>query len=1009
MLNRHKVKTIINFTLIFIKNSHMHSFFTKVMKSFILVMIFFAFTHVLSAQQVVSGVVTDAQTGEPLIGANIVSKEVPTSGTITELDGSFSYELAPGTKSLIISYTGYNQSEESINGRTTINVQLSAGQLLEDIIVVGYGTVKRDDVTGSVQAVSAKDFNRGAITSPQELLAGKVAGVAITTGGGPDDGAQIRIRGQSSLSASNDPLIVIDGIPVESGGVSGNRNPLNIINPNDIETMTVLKDASATAIYGSRASAGVILITTKKGSLGSKFSVGYTGNVSVGNASNRVDVLQTAEYRNLIESTYPEGHPSRGLLGSSNTDWQDEIYRSAFGQDHNVNLSGSLGAFPYRASLGYTSKEGLLLTDKFERYSAGINISPKLLDNTLQLNLGLKTMLSNNRFAERGAIGSALTWDPTQTPLDANSQYSGYTTWIDQSTGNPNGLAPANPVALLNLRDDRSEVVRYITNVSADYRFKFLPSLRANLNVGYDYSKGKGSLFIPGNNEVAFAFQQNFGGGVENNYEQERTNSVMEFYLNYKKDIKDHSFDLMGGYSWQKFFTDNSFRNSDVANTPAQTVERNNIQDELFLVSLFSRLNYGFKNRYLLTLSLRSDATSRFSPDARQGLFPSAAFAVKLVDNKNTYFNALKLRTGWGVTGQQSIGGSYVYQAIYQQSLPNAAYQFGNEFINTYRPNGYDANIKWEETTTYNVGLDYSIINNKLYGTLDLYQRNTIDLLNFIQVPAGTNLTNFINTNIGNMVNKGVELGLNFVPVSNDKMTWDIGFNAAYNTNEITKLTATEDPTYIGVATGGIAGGVGSNIQIHSVGFAPASFFVFQQLYDETGKILEGQFADRNGDGVVDDGDKYRYENPAADVLMGITSNIKYQNIDFSFAGRANLGNYVYNNVSTDMGYLQRLYHPTNYLQNVHRDAVTNNISEQRNTIFSDHYVRDASFFRIDHITLGYSFDKLIGRFMRVYATVQNPFVITTYEGLDPELGNGIDNNIYPRPRTFVFGVSVDF
>lgn len=989
----------------------MQSIFTKVVKSLVIIVIFFAFTHIISAQQVISGVVTDAQTGDPLIGANIVSKEVSTSGTITDLDGSFTYEVAPGTKTLVFSYTGYNSQEELIEGRTTINVSLSAGQILQDIVVIGYGTVKKEDVTGSIQAVSAKDFNRGAITSPQELLAGKVAGVAITTGGGPDDGAQIRVRGQSSLSASNDPLIVIDGIPVEGSGVSGNRNPLNIINPNDIETMTVLKDASATAIYGSRASAGVILITTKKGALGSKFSVGYSGNISVGNTANRVDVLKAAEYRNLIESRFPESDTARSLLGSSSTDWQDEIYRSAFGQDHNVNLSGSLGSFPYRASLGYTSKEGLLLTDKFQRYSAGLNVSPKLLDNTLQLNLGLKTMLSNNRFADRGAIGAALSWDPTQTPLDPTSKYSGYTTWLDKSTGFPNGLAPANPVALLNLKNDRSEVVRYITNASADYRFKFLPSLRANLNVGYDYSKGMGSTFIPGNNTVAFSFQKDDGGGVDNTYEQERTNSVLEFYLNYKKDINDHSFDLMGGYSWQRFFNQNTFFNTDAARNPGQTNPDSGkiFPDELFLVSLFSRLNYGFKNRYLLTLSLRNDATSRFSPDARQGLFPSAALAVKLIENNNTYFNALKLRTGWGVTGQQAIGGSYVYQAVYQQGLSNAAYQFGNEFINTYRPNGYDANIKWEETTTYNIGFDYSIINKKLFGTLDVYQRNTIDLLNFIQVPAGTNLTNFINTNIGNMVNKGVELGLNFEPVSNEKMTWDIGFNAAYNTNEITKLTATEDPTYIGVLTGGIAGGVGSNIQIHSVGFAPNSFFVYEQLYDENGNILEGQFADRNEDGLVNEADKYRFNKPAPDVLMGITSNIKYKMLDFSFAGRANIGNFVYNNVSTDMGYQQRLFHPTFYLQNVHRDAVTNNILEQRNATFSDHYVTDASFFRIDHITLGYSFDKLVGRFMRVYATVQNPFVITKYKGLDPELGNGIDNNIYPRPRTFVFGVSVDF
>jgi TonB-dependent starch-binding outer membrane protein SusC len=1011
MYCEHKVNKIFNFGHYFsVKNiNNVHIFFmssNRISLSLIGCMIALS----LNAQQTIRGIIKDAATGEGLIGANIVTKQDNSVGTITDFDGNFELKLPPGTTTLVFSYTGYTTIEENINGRQFIEVSLTAGQLLENIIVIGYGTVKREDATGSVQAVSSKDFNRGAITSPQELLAGKVAGVAITTGGGPDDGAQIRIRGQSSLSASNDPLIVIDGIPVDNGGVAGNRNPLNVINPNDIESMTVLKDASATAIYGSRASAGVILITTKKGALGTPFKVGYTGNFNMGNTANRVDVLKADEYRALIENQYPEDHPARALMGDANTDWQDEIYRTALGQDHNVNLTGSFGEIPYRASLGYTSKEGLLKNDVFQRYSAGINLSPKLLDNTLQMNVGLKAMLSNNQFAERGAIGSALSWDPTQRALDPESRFSGYTTWLQQN-GNPNGLAPANPAALLDrrLRDDQSDVVRYITNVSADYRFKFLPALRANLNLGFDYSKGKGSVRIPGNNVVAYSFQPDFGGGIDNTYEQERTNSVLEFYLNYKKDLKDHSLDAMAGYSWQRFFNDNSFRNSDAAGTPAQTIERMNVADELFLLSLFSRVNYGYKNKYLLTLSLRGDATSRFSPDTRWGLFPAAALAVKLIENENKYFNNVKLRAGWGVTGQQAIGGSYVSQAIYQLSLSNAAYQFGDSFINTYRPNGYDANIKWEETSTLNLGFDYSLIRGRLSGSLDIYQRNTKDLLNFIQVPAGTNLTNFISTNIGSMVNKGIELGLNITAISKKDLSWDIGFNAAYNTNEITKLTATEDPTYIGVLTGGIAGGVGSNIQIHTVGFAPSSFYVFEQLYDETGQVLEGQFADRNGDGKVDDLDKFRFEKAAPDVLMGITSNFKYKNFDFSFAGRANIGNYVYNNVQTDMGYLQRLYHPTDYLQNIHRSAVTNNVSQQRNLTFSNHFVTNASFFRMDHITAGYSFDKLLGRFMRVYATVQNPFVVTAYEGLDPELGNGIDNNVYPRPRTFVFGVSIDF
>ena len=963
----------------------------------------------LISQKTITGVVKDAVTGEALIGANIVSKENAASGTITDFDGNYTYEVPKGTTTIIISYAGYNTIEEVIGDRSIIDAALQAGKVLEDVVIIGYGTVKREDVTGSLQSVSSSSFNRGAITSPQELLAGKVAGVAITTGGGPDEGSQIRVRGQSSLSASNDPLIVIDGIPVENGSVSGNRNPLNVINPNDIESMTVLKDASATAIYGSRASAGVILITTKKGTLGAPFKIQYTGNYSLGKTFNRVDVLDATEYRALIEQQYPADHIARTLLGESSTDWQDQIYRPAHATDHNVNMSGSTGSIPYRASLGFTSKEGLLKTDRFQRYSAGLNISPRLLDNTLQLNAGIKAMLTNNRFAERGAIGSALSWDPTQTPYDAESKYSGYTTWLENNTGNPNGLAPANPLALIEKRDDKSDVIRYITNFSADYRFKFLPDLRANLNLGYDYSRGKGSLTIPGNNAVAFSFQKDFGGGVSNTYENIRTNSVLELYLNYKKELKDHDLDLMGGYSWQKFFRDNTFRNSDAAGTPAFVLERKNIQEELYLLSLFSRLNYGFKDIVLLTLSVRGDATSRFSPDTRWGIFPAAALAVRLIDNKNSYFNNLKLRTGWGVTGQQDIGGFYVYQPIYQQSLFNAAYQIGNSFINTYRPNGYDANIKWEETTTYNVGLDFSIVRDRLSGTLDLYQRNTKDLLNFIQVPAGTNLTNFINTNIGNMVNRGVELGLNLSPVKSESLTWDIGFNAAYNRNRITKLTATTDPDYIGVLTGGIAGGVGSNIQIHSVDYAPASFYVYKQLYDENGKIQEGKFDDINEDGKVDDLDKYRFQKPAPDVIMGITSNLKYKNLDFSFAGRSNIGNYVYNNVATDMGFIQRLYHPTNYLQNIHRSGLENNLLQQRNLTFSDFFVTDASFFRIDHITVGYSLDKFIGKFTRFYATVQNPFVITKYKGLDPEIGNGIDNNIYPRTRTFLAGISVDF
>lgn len=977
-------------------------------KHFILSTLFFVLPLFLLSQRTITGVVKDKSTAEPLIGANVTDRDNPSSGTITDIDGRFELTIDASTVALRISYTGYTSLEIPVQGLSKIDVLLEAGTLLSEVVVVGYGTVKKEDVTGSLQTVDSRSFNRGAITSPQELLAGKVPGVAITTGGGPDDGSQIRIRGESSLGATNDPLFVVDGIPLDNGGVSGNRNPLNIINPNDIESITVLKDASATAIYGSRAAGGVILITTKKGSAGAGTKVSYNGNVSWGSTINRVEILDADEFRAAVTEQFPD---QTSLLGEASTDWQSEIYRTAMATDHSLSMSGALEAVPYRVSLGYTSKEGLLKNDHFGRYTAGINLSPGLLNNTLQLNLGFKGMLTQNTFAERGAIGAALSFDPTRPVFDPNSAYSGYTVWT-LPNGNPNGLAPANPVSLLdpNLRDDRSTVQRYILNASADYRMPFLPALRANLNVGYDFSTGEGGVKIPGGNVVAFSFDPINGGGRDNSYSQKRTNEVIEFYLNYKTTFgSDHSFDIMGGYSWQRFYNENSFRNTDAANTPSETVERNNIANELFLLSLFSRANYSYKSRFLLTLTLRGDATSRFAPENRWGLFPAVATAVKIIDNNNDLFNSIKLRAGWGVTGQQDIGSPYLFQARYQQSLNNAQYQFGDTFINTFRPNGYDRNIKWEETTTLNLGVDFSIVRGRLSGTIDVYERETRDLLNFIPVPAGTNLTNFIETNIGNMVNRGVELSLNVSPVVKSKVRWDVNANVAYNYNEITKLTATDDPDYKGIFTGGIAGGVGSNIQIHSVGFAPRSFYVYEQLYDENGLLLEGQFADRNGDGLVNEEDKYRYEKPAADFLFGITSNLSFGNFDFSFAGRANIGNFVYNNVATDMGYLQRLLHPTNYLSNVHRSAIDNNIRNQASATFSDHFVTDASFFRIDHVTLGYNFDKVLGDMMRVYGTVQNPLLITKYDGLDPEIGNGIDNNVYPRPLTVLFGVSVTF
>ncbi len=970
-----------------------------------LILTFAALCNMVFAQRNITGTITDEQTAEPLIGANIFITGT-NAGTVTDLDGNYSLQVPEGGTELIISFTGYADKIIDLSSQPSnvINLSLRSGKLLDEVVVIGYGTVKKEDATGSIQTISTKDFNKGSITSPQELLSGKIAGVQITTGGDPGGGSVIRIRGGSSLSATNDPLIVIDGVPVDNGGISGSRNPLNVINPNDIETFTVLKDASATAIYGSRASNGVILITTKKGKFGKKIRVDYNGNISFSNNIDNLDVLTANEFRTLVNDRFPEGHPARGILGEANTNWQDEIYETAVGHDHNLSLSGGIAnTLPYRLSLGYTDKKGVLKTDRFQRKTLALNLSPGFLNNSLQVNLNVKSSFADNHFADRGAIGNAVSFDPTQPIRVGDSPFGGFFTWTDNN-GNPNGLAPVNPLALLELKEDNSDVNRYITNASIDYRFGFLPELRANLNLGYDYSKGQGTVNIP--EFASFAFDAATGGGVKNNFKQVKKNELMEFYLNYVKEFGITKLDVMGGYSWQRFFFENNFSNSNIAGSETEMGDNSG---ELFLLSLFGRLNFSIQDKYLFTFTLRRDASSRFSPDTRWGLFPAAAFAWKILDDREGVLNNLKLRLGYGVTGQQDIGGFYEYLPRYLASFDNAQYQFGSEFVTTLRPEGYDANIKWEETTTYNAGIDFGLFDERLYGSFEYYFRKTKDLLNFIPVPAGTNLTNFLDTNVGDLENEGVEFSINAVPLKKDKMTWDFGFNITRNTNKITRLIATDDPSYLGVFTGGISGAVGNTIQIHSVGFPANSFFVYEQVYDNNGVPIEGLYVDRNGDGKISPDDLYRYKKPAPDVFLGFTSNFSYGNFNFSFAGRANFGNYAYNNVQSNQAFYDRLFHSTLFLTNLHSDVTTIDFKEPQ--YFSDHFIQKASFLRIDHITMSYRLAHLFNQTnsVTISATVQNPFLITEYTGLDPEIFNGIDDNIYPRSRTFLVGVNASF
>lgn len=955
------------------------------------------------AQRTVSGTITDAETGDPLIGAYVLAQGT-SSGTVTDFDGKYSFSLPAGVTTIEISYTGYGNQEIEVGNQTVIDVLMQSGQQLDEVVVIGYGTVKREDATGSVETVSAKSFNKGAISSAQELVAGKVSGVQITTDGSPGGGASIRIRGGSSLSASNDPLIVIDGVPLATDGVSGSRNPLSLINPNDIETFTVLKDASATAIYGSRASNGVVIITTKTGKAGSELQLSYNGSVGFSSPASTLDIMDATAFRNLITEQFGEGSTEVGLLGDADTDWQDQVLQNALFTDHNVSAAGAIKQIPYRVSVGFTSQEGALKTDKFQRVTYGLNLNPSFFENRLQVKVGLKGVSTSNDFANRGAIGAAVAFDPTQ-PVFQDNQFDNYF-FVAQDNGNPNTLAPSNPLALLEQTTNNASVNRYIANFTADYRFSFLPALRANLNLAYDRSNTDGTVFTP--STAAFAFDAANGGGTDNVYEQVKKNQLLDFYLNYKKDFEGFGLDLMAGYSWQNFFQENAFRNS---NINGSEISEDDSAGEYYLLSLFTRANLTIGDRIVLTGTLRRDGSSRFNADNRYGVFPSAAAAYKLidVDNNPKGLNRLKLRAGYGVTGQQEVGGFYPSQAVYLGSFDDARYQFGDRFITTLRPEGYNANLKWEETSTLNFAVDFGFFNDRFGGSIEYFQRETSDLLNFIPVPAGTNLTNFITSNVGDLESTGLEFSITAVPYQKPNSQLSIGLNLTLIDAEITKLTATEDPTYQGVPTGGIAGGVGNNIQIHSVGFAPSSFFVYEQVYDESGVPVEGVYVDRNQDGVVNTDDLYRYENPAADAFLGFTANYDINNFDLSFAGRASFGNHVYDNNLSNRALYSGLVNSTGFLTNTVPQIRDVDFTEAQ--FFSDLYVRDASFLRLDHITAGYRFDDLIGEgsSLRTYLTVQNPFVITDYEGIDPEVFGGIDNNIYPRSRTILLGVSANF
>lgn len=967
------------------------------MKTFMnsLMLLVFIIPSVMWSQSTVSGTVTDQANASPLPGVNIVIKGTAT-GTTTDFDGNFSISTKNGDV-LSFSYVGYKPQEIVYNGQQSLKIVLVEDTAqLDEIVLIGYGATTKQDATGAVEKISEKEFNQGAIVSPEQLLAGKSAGVRITSSGGdPGGGSEIRIRGGASLSASNSPLIVVDGLPLDQRGVQGVRNQLNAINPEDIEDFVVLKDASATAIYGSRASNGVILITTKKGKANSPFKVEYDLKASVAEVVDFVDVLSADEFRAIAET---DSNFNESLLGNSKTDWQKQIYQTAVGAIHNITVSQGFDSFNFRANVNNTAQQGVLIGDLYERTSINLSAVQRLLNNDLKLTLTTKGILDDNKYADKGAIGSAVGFDPTHQVYNPDGSFFQY---VGQN------LALVNPVFTLLNNNNRARNTRNITNFNIDYNLPFLEGLKFNVNAGLDYSELSGKQYSKASPSKPGSFD------YENFYTGLNRNTLLDFFFNYKTKLEsiNTDMDLTAGHSFQEFYIKSDRSETETAGS---LVSRPTIINRNALESYFARASFDFDNKYLLSLSFRRDGSSRFGPDNKWSNFPGISAGWKLTNEEflqNSAFSNLKLRAGWGKTGQQEIGNNYGYLGIYTPGRSDASVQFGYingvpQYINTLRPEEFDENLKWEETSQYNLALDFGFFNERLTGTVDAYYRETNDLLATIPTAAGSNLSDLLTTNVGSVLSKGIEFSLNGSLARSDDFNWDMNFNLTLQENKITKLSLGDDPEFF-IAQGGISGGVGNNIQLWKEGLDPSTFYVFRQVYDTDGKPIEGAYVDVNGDNQITEADKQAYKKASPDAYMGFTNTLNYKNLDFSFTFRGSLGNYMYNNVASDRGNITTVNDaPGQYYVNAHSSVLDNNFKKQN--LFSDYYIERADFVKLDNISLGYLVpgEKID---FKVSLTATNLFTITKYDGLDPEIPNGIDNNFYPRPQSFVLGLNFTY
>ncbi len=978
----------------------------------------------------VKGVVVDAA-GMPVIGATVVEVGT-TNGTSTGLDGDFAFVAQNANSVIVVSYVGYKSVERVASSEDLKRVVLEEDLMsLDEVVVIGYGTVKKNDMTGSVIAVKAEETNRGALTSPQELLRGKVPGVNIVSGSGaPGEGAEIRIRGGASLSAYNDPLIVIDGVPIARDAGVGMANGLATVNPNDIESFTVLKDASATAIYGSRASNGVILITTKKGS-GGKPRISYNGSVSVKQNANTMDMMSADQFKKFILETYPDAaDKANTLFGQSNTDWQDQIYRLGIATDHNVSVYGSAAKekLPYRASVGYTYDQGTVYESDNQRVTADISLSPKFFDNHLSVNLNAKGIYNKANYADGGAIGSAVNFDPTQDVYHRNAdggidrtKNNGYFNWATN-------LASYNPMSLLYDQWDGNNSYRALGNIQLDYKVHGLEELSFNLNLGLDITSTEGDKGnLPGSIGANMDSESDYKGrGRWSAYDNLHRNQLLEFYVNYAKEFGIHNLNVMAGYSYaDNYSSTNQWNYGRIAG--AESSLENKLINHSYdaqrnvLVSFYGRVNYSIASKYLFTATMRADGSSRFVGKNRWGYFPSAAFAWNIAQEnflKDSHvLSALKLRLGWGVTGQQEFGENYAALAYAETSIdPTTQYPLPgyNSDVNYYfpvKPHAYNDNLKWEETTTYNIGVDFGFINGRINGSVDAYYRDTDDLLSFVNVPLGGNFSNSVYQNIGSMENKGVEVSLNFIPVQTKDWNLTVGLNGTWQQTEIKTL-----PTaYISLGSAG--GGTGNTAQRHMVGYTPHTFYLWQQVYDSNGKAIENALVDRDGNGQITDADRYMTnKSPNPDFFYGINLKLTYKNWDFGFNGHGTVGNYMYNDVMGGLACTNyRDLIDKGYLINSHPNVPTFGFTQSATTQqrLSDMFLENASFFRLDDVNLGYTFRNVSKQNLsiRLAAGVQNVCVITNYSGLDPEgsVAGGIDGNVYPRPRIYSVRLGINF